>query len=51
MCQVCVAWEKGKLTASEALRNLDEIEFDIQNTEELDHYLKILEKVSDKKTS
>ncbi len=46
MCLVCTDWEKGKLTKKEALRNLDEIEFDIENPEELSHYFEILTKVS-----
>lgn len=51
MCLVCSDWARGKLTKVEALRNLDEIEFDIENPEELEHYFQILKKISDKKDS
>lgn len=49
MCLVCTDWEKGKLTKNEALRNLDEMEFNIENPEELQHYLDIIFKLNENK--
>ena len=46
MCLLCRDWEKGKLTQAEAMRNLDEMEFDFSDPEEWDHYIELLKKLA-----
>jgi len=46
MCIVCVEWEKGKLTSTEALRNLGEMI--AVDSKEKEHYLKVSGKILDK---
>lgn len=44
MCIVCIDWEKGKLTPTEALRNLAEVAM----PGDYEHNEKILQKILDK---
>lgn len=49
MCIVCLEWEKGKLTSTEALRNLGEmIESTDKEEEKRAHYFEVVEKILDK---
>ena len=52
MCNVCRDWELGKLTLSEAWRNLDEMkEKPVTSDEEQDHFWEVAEMLSNQDES
>ena len=44
ICIVCKDWQKGKLTAKEALKNLGEM---INSEDDSSHYYEVVEKILD----
>jgi len=46
-CLICTDWEKGKLTNSEALRNLGEFTNLSDDIEEVVHYLELEERIKE----
>lgn len=49
MCIVCLEWQKGKLTTTEAWRNLSEImDADAEHGEDMAHYWDVAEKLAEK---
>ena len=46
MCLICIELEKGRLTAKEAFRNMEEIIDDITG----EHFYEVLGKIHDKNT-
>lgn len=46
-CMICLDWEKGKLTNSEALRNLGEFVHLSEDLGELEHYLELEERLKE----
>lgn len=45
MCRICAEWQMGKLTTTEAWRNLNEMPRDTE--EELVHFFEVAEKLSE----
>ena len=47
MCRICAEWQMGKLTNSEAWRNLGEVNTNNLSEEDLDHMDEVLEMIQD----
>lgn len=48
MCQICLDWEKEKLTAKEAMRNIGEMIHSSKGKEESKHLLDLADKILSK---
>lgn len=50
MCQICVDWEKGKMTSKEAMRAIGEVIGPAQGDEN-EHYIRLAERIVNKDVS
>ena len=49
MCLICVDWQKGKLTNSEAWLNMSEmVDSAVENNEDASHYLDLATQIAEK---
>ena len=49
MCEICVKWDKNKLSTKQALKQIGEkLTLDSTTSSEMEHYLELSEKIMDK---